>query len=509
VPAEPGRSPEQDELVKAFVAELRHWRSVAGLSQKALGRQIGYDPSYVSKVETFSLAASREFAEKADQQLHAGRALFRRWKAMHDAGIGTEARTHPGGVTAGDPQLVPQTSLLVEHEDSTLSFDGNIFKTHVRRLICNVGTEPVTSYLIRIAVDSFPGDPERSNRHYRQNPLTWEEIGLRAKCGDEPMTWRVMHDRDALKEVWLLFENADGRFPLYQGERTWIEYVYTVTAEKWGPWWQRAIRLPTRRLSLSIELPEELQPVVWGMQTSMTAEASPFRTPFARESSDGLAIFRWATDSPPLHGRFRVEWKFKAPNVSGGISKMDEMSPSEKMREAGVIQEGDSVLTEPAGRFALPDEADVARMVVIELVSRMERVSQIHTFAKGMGIAAPQIGIGRAATVVRTPDDELITLLNPRIVAQSTVTNEQYEGCLSFFDVRGMVPRPEVIEVEHQDIEGRTLITEFRGEIARLVAHEVDHLFGILYTARMTPGTAPIPVAQYIGTGQRWGNPAQ
>src|SRR5262245_7884695 len=107
------------------------------------------------------------------------------------------------------------------------------------------------------------------------------------------MAWRVMHDRDAFKEVWLLFENADGRFPLHQGESTWIEYTYTVSDDKWGPWWQRAIRLPTRRLSLAIVLPTELQPTVWGIHTSMTAEVAPFRTPFTKEVLGERITFRW------------------------------------------------------------------------------------------------------------------------------------------------------------------------------------------------------------------------
>jgi hypothetical protein len=88
------------------------------------------------------------------------------------------------------------------------------------------------------------------------------------------MAWHVKHDRDAFKEVWLLFENADGQFPLYPGETTWIEYVCTVSAHKWGPWWQRAIRLPTPRLSMTVVFPAKLQPAVWGITTSMTAEAT-------------------------------------------------------------------------------------------------------------------------------------------------------------------------------------------------------------------------------------------
>ena len=122
----------------------------------------------------------------------------------------------------------------------------------MRRKLHNASDAPITRYLIRISVDRYPGNPERSNQLYREHPLTWEELGLQARCGNDPMRWQVQHDRDAVKEVWLLFENDDGRFPLYPGESTWIEYAYTVSAEKWGPWFQRAVRLPTNRLSVRL-----------------------------------------------------------------------------------------------------------------------------------------------------------------------------------------------------------------------------------------------------------------
>ena len=67
-----------------------------------------------------------------------------------------------------------------------------------------------------------------------------------------------------------------------------------------------------------------------------------------------------------------------------------------------------------------------------------------------------------------------------------------------------MVPRPLAIEVEHQDIDGTTRITAFERGMARLVCHEVDHLFGMLYRARMRPGVEPIPVSKYQGTGKQW-----
>ena len=58
--------------------------------------------------------------------------------------------------------------------------------------------------------------------------------------------------------------------------------------------------------------------------------------------------------------------------------------------------------------------------------------------------------------------------------------------------------------VEHQDIDGRRHITLFEDGVARLIAHEIDHLEGILYTARMRPDAEPIPVSEYRGTGTAW-----
>lgn len=495
---------QQNPAVAAFIAELRHWREVTGYSQKALAKLVGYTPSYVSKVERGTMLASRSFAESADQHLRAGRALIRRWRDMHEALIELSAgKARHEGQLADDPQSTPEPDLVVEHEQGELIYRDGMYQTLVRRQLRNTGEQPITQYLVRIAVDRYPGDPERSNQLYREDPLTWEEIGLAATCGDETMSWHVKHDRDAFKEVWLLFENGDGRFPLYPGETAWISYVYTVQAHKWGQWWQRAIRVPTRRLSMTVVFPVRLQPVLWGVTTSMTAESSPFQTPISRREKDDQVVFTWSTEEPPLHARYRIEWKFKVPDEGEG-AVMETMGPAERMRSLDIAQEGDPVLAEVARPFDLPAEAEDARRVVAQLVSTLERVGQVHNFTKGMGLAAPQINIGRAAAVIRTAEGETLTLLNPRISDESAETDEQYEGCLSFFDVRGMVPRPLAIEVEHQDIDGTTRITAFERGMARLVYHEVDHLFGLLYRSRMRSGAEPISVSQYKGTGQQW-----
>ncbi|MET7685789.1 peptide deformylase [Streptomyces sp. NPDC005423] len=185
---------------------------------------------------------------------------------------------------------------------------------------------------------------------------------------------------------------------------------------------------------------------------------------------------------------------------------MSVVRPSEQMRNLGVVQQGAPVLAEVARRFDLPAEREAAERAVDGLFASMERISRVHTFAKGMGIAAPQIGIGRAAAVVQPTEQGAgaIVLLNPRVTDVSDDTDEQYEGCLSFFDVRGMVPRPLRITVETTTVEGATVTAVYEQGLARLVAHEIDHLDGLLYVSRMRPGVEPLPVEEYRQTGRTW-----
>jgi peptide deformylase len=229
----------------------------------------------------------------------------------------------------------------------------------------------------------------------------------------------------------------------------------------------------------------------------MTAEAMPFRTPISRQPADDQLVFSWSTDDPPVHARYRIEWKFRVPD-SDQTAKAEPVSPAETMCQLGIFQEGDPVLAGVARPFDLPAEAEDARRVTSLLAGTLERVGQAHNFSKGMGLAAPQIGIGRAAAMIRAPGGETITLLNPRVTDQTAATDEQYEGCLSFFDVRGMVPRLMGIEVEHQDVDGTVKITTFERGLARLVCHETDHLFGVPYRSRMRAGVEPIPAAQSV-----------
>ncbi|MEU9737224.1 peptide deformylase [Streptomyces sp. NPDC048002] len=184
---------------------------------------------------------------------------------------------------------------------------------------------------------------------------------------------------------------------------------------------------------------------------------------------------------------------------------MIEVRPSQQMRNLGVVQHGAGILAEPARAFTLPAERDEAERITGELFAAMERIGQVHPFAKGMGIAAPQIGISRTAAVVQPPGNTpAVILLNPKITDHCDEIDEQYEGCLSFFDVRGLVPRPLTITVQTTTLTGETVTTTYERGLARLIHHEIDHLNGLLYTAHMKTGTDPIPVEEYRQTGHAW-----
>ncbi|MFF4205701.1 peptide deformylase [Streptomyces sp. NPDC001668] len=176
------------------------------------------------------------------------------------------------------------------------------------------------------------------------------------------------------------------------------------------------------------------------------------------------------------------------------------------MRDLGIVQYGAPILVEPARPFQLPVEREEAATIVEKLFATVERLASAHDFSgKGLGLAAPQIGVSRAAAVVRPPGAEPLMLLNPRITHASEAVDERFEGCLSFFDVRALVPRPLQITVETQMPDGTTATAIYEHGTARLIAHEVDHLEGFLLLHRMRPGVDPIPVEEYRRTGEATG----
>ncbi len=104
----------------------------------------------------------------------------------------------------------------------------------------------------------------------------------------------------------------------------------------------------------------------------------------------------------------------------------------------------------------------------------------------GRGLAAPQIGIGKAVFVTFV-DNKLQTFINPSIVERSSETNFYKELCLSSGIMAADVERPEWIVMEWTDVEGTQHNEKIEGFLARLYQHEEAHLRGITNLDEVVP----------------------
>jgi peptide deformylase len=141
-----------------------------------------------------------------------------------------------------------------------------------------------------------------------------------------------------------------------------------------------------------------------------------------------------------------------------------------------VRQLGDPVLRTPAAEVAVFDDA---------LADEVRRMVDIMVDARGVGLAAPQIGALRRILVYRTgEDDPPRALVNPRITRRSEEEDVDVEGCLSIGEIVVEVPRAVSITVEAQDVDGSPLTLDADDFEARVIQHEMDHLDGVLILDR-------------------------
>ena len=100
--------------------------------------------------------------------------------------------------------------------------------------------------------------------------------------------------------------------------------------------------------------------------------------------------------------------------------------------------------------------------------------------ADGVGLAAPQVGVLRRIVVIETPEEGLIELINPKIIAFAGEQRTQ-EGCLSVPNKWGITVRPMHVTVKALNRKGETIEINGSGLLAKAFCHEIDHLDGRLY----------------------------
>jgi len=117
-----------------------------------------------------------------------------------------------------------------------------------------------------------------------------------------------------------------------------------------------------------------------------------------------------------------------------------------------------------------------------------ERMTELMHDARGVGLAATQVGVLQRLFVFQADEeDEVRAVVNPQITARSEELESGDEGCLSLQGVLVPVERSLTITLEGQDLEGKPLRLELEELPARVVQHELDHLDGTLMIERTDP----------------------
>lgn len=151
-----------------------------------------------------------------------------------------------------------------------------------------------------------------------------------------------------------------------------------------------------------------------------------------------------------------------------------------------------SVLTTPAEAVTFPLSAEVQAFI--------EALKQKLVHIEGVGLAAPQVGVGMRIVAVRISEDAknlrndgnetfpLTVLINPQYIpAQDAAVVYDWEGCFSVAETTGKVPRYSKIIYTAQDETGKITTKEATGFTARVLQHEIDHIQGQLIINRLTP----------------------
>lgn len=144
-----------------------------------------------------------------------------------------------------------------------------------------------------------------------------------------------------------------------------------------------------------------------------------------------------------------------------------------------IVKHGDRTLTQPA--LPVTQFDDSLHTLIDDMVQTMYA-------APGIGLAAPQVGVSLRVCVIDLSvgkrGGEVFTLVNPDFVERDGMQLEE-EGCLSIPGFQATVARPKRVVVKGQDRDGRAVVVEGTGLLARALQHELDHLDGRLFLDRL------------------------
>lgn len=149
------------------------------------------------------------------------------------------------------------------------------------------------------------------------------------------------------------------------------------------------------------------------------------------------------------------------------------------------------------GNEVLREKAKAVEIFDQELEDTVRQMFVLMREKKGVGLAAPQIGISRRFFVTEAVDDKPRVFINPEIIETSQETVKGEEGCLSLPGVWANVVRPYSVKVQAQDTTGKIFRINAEGWLARIILHENDHLNGMLFVDRLDDNNKKKVISKY------------
>jgi peptide deformylase len=166
------------------------------------------------------------------------------------------------------------------------------------------------------------------------------------------------------------------------------------------------------------------------------------------------------------------------------------------------MERGVMITTIPNKVLTLPaKKVDKIDKKILQIIEKMKRALLNADNPKGVGLAAPQIGVSLRIFIIKPKTDSPVRVfINPEIIWKSDQLGEiereehgkpslkkekKLEGCLSIPNVWGHLKRPAKVKLRYMDIKGETKEEEFSGFPAVIIQHEVDHLNGVLFPQRV------------------------
>ncbi len=123
--------------------------------------------------------------------------------------------------------------------------------------------------------------------------------------------------------------------------------------------------------------------------------------------------------------------------------------------------------------------------------------------SKGIGLAAPQIGVLKQVIVIDMDDEGFVAYVNPEIVEYSGPEEADEEGCLCLPDIHVPVKRSHRVVVKALDLKGREVELEAEDMLARILQHEIDHLNGLTILDRTDANERRRATVEFM---ERFGN---